>query len=731
MIRFEDIVEKVSAYNPGSDETLLRKAYVFSAKEHHGQVRRSGEPYLIHPLNVAALLADMRADDVSLVVGLLHDILEDTGVTKEDLARRFGAEVAELVDGVTKIGKFTFDSREQEQAETFLKMILGMASDLRVILVKLADRLHNMQTLEHLSPEKRVEVARETLEIYAPIANRLGIGAIKGQLEDLSFRYVEPEQYELLSREVEARLKNSRGIVEEIQHRIESSLSSAGVESQVRGRVKRLYSIWSKMKRQGIEIAQLYDVLAFRIVCREVKDCYAILGLIHQAWRPVPGRFKDYIAMPKPNFYQSLHTTVMGEKGTPFEVQVRTYEMDLVAERGIAAHWRYKEGRLDASPEDSRFDWLRRLADLRSEVSDPRQFLNSLKVDLYPDEVYTFSPKGKVFAFPRGATPVDFAYRIHSDIGAHCVGARVNGKLVPLKSLLQNGDWVEILTSPAAKPSRDWLSFAVTSRARNKIRHFIHAQEKEKSIEIGRKLLDKEFKRFNKSIRKFESSGAFSDLLRELGLSRLEDLYSALGFGKIAPRKILERFIPSEEIDQAPATETSSALGRAARKILPFGFPAVEVVGHDDVLATLSKCCSPLPGESIVGYVTRGRGVSVHAATCPNVTTLMYDPERQIEVSWSIKRADGRFPAELKISTADRPGLLADLTQVIAGEKSNIRRIEASTGDDRRGEISVVLEIEGLKHLEKLVKRLKSVPGVLEVRRQFQSNLSAGPAPGA
>jgi GTP pyrophosphokinase len=731
VIRFEDIVERVSAYNPGSDETLLRKAYVFSAKEHHGQVRRSGEPYLIHPLNVAALLADMRADDVSLVVGLLHDILEDTGVTKEDLTRHFGPEVAELVDGVTKIGKFTFDSREQEQAETFLKMILGMASDLRVILVKLADRLHNMQTLEHLAPEKRVEVARETLEIYAPIANRLGIGAIKGQLEDLSFRYVEPEQYELLSKEVEARLKNSRGLVEEIQQRIEAALSAAKVESQVRGRVKRLYSIWSKMKRQGIEIAQLYDVLAFRIVCREVKDCYSILGLIHQAWRPVPGRFKDYIAMPKPNFYQSLHTTVMGEKGTPFEVQVRTYEMDLVAERGIAAHWRYKEGRLDASPEDARFDWLRRLADLRSEVSDPRQFLNSLKVDLYPDEIYTFSPKGKVFAFPRGATPVDFAYRIHSDIGAHCVGSRVNGKLVPLKSLLQNGDWVEILTSPAAKPSRDWLSFAVTSRARNKIRHFIHAQEKEKAIEIGRKLLDKEFKRFNKSIRKFESSGAFSDLLRELGLSRLEDLYSALGFGKISPRKILERFVPSEEIDQAPAPEAASALGRAARKILPFGYPAVEVVGHDDVLATLSKCCSPLPGESIVGYVTRGRGVSVHAATCPNVTTLMYDPERQIEVSWSLRKADGRFPAELKISTIDRPGLLADLTQIIAGEKSNIRRIDASTGDDRRGEINIVLEIEGLKHLEKLVKRLKSVPGVLEVRRQFQSNQSAGPASGA
>jgi guanosine-3',5'-bis(diphosphate) 3'-pyrophosphohydrolase len=727
VIRFEDILEKVQAYNPGSDETLLRKAYVFSAKEHHGQTRRSGEPYLIHPLNVAGILADIRADDVSIVVGLLHDILEDTGVTKEDLARHFGAEVAELVDGVTKIGKFSFHSREQEQAETFLKMILGMASDLRVILVKLADRLHNMRTLEFLAPEKRIEIARETLEIYAPIANRLGIGAIKGQLEDLSFQYLEPESCAELSAEVEARLKNTRGLVEEIQRRIESTLSQAGIENQVRGRVKRLYSIHTKLKRQGLEIAQLYDILAFRIVCREVKDCYAILGLVHQIWRPVPGRFKDYIAMPKPNFYQSLHTTVMGERGTPFEVQVRTFEMDVVAERGIAAHWRYKEGRLDASPEDARFDWLRRLADLKTEVSDPRKFLNALKVDLYPDEIYTFSPKGKVFAFPRGATPVDFAYRIHSDVGAHCVGARVNGRLVPLKSPLVNGDWVEILTSPAAKPSRDWLSFAVTSRAKNKIRHYIHAQEKEKSIEIGRKLLDREFKRFKKSIRKLESDGELADQLPELGLSKIEDLYAAVGFGKLAARSVLERFVSAEEIARVPPTETESVIGRAARKILPFGAPSVEVVGYDDLLASLAKCCSPLPGEPIVGYVTRGRGVSVHSAVCPNVTNLLYDPERQIAVSWSGKRPDTKFPAELKLVTEDRPALLADVTQVIADEKSNIRRIEARTTEGGTGEVVIVLEISGVKHLEKILKKLRAVAGVREVRRQASAAPLAAP----
>lgn len=730
MIRFEEIVEKIAEYNPASDEILLRRAYVFSAKEHHGQTRRSGEPYLIHPLNVAGILADMKADDVSIVVGLLHDILEDTGVTKEDLARQFGAEVADLVDGVTKIGKFTFHSREQEQAETFRKMILGMASDLRVILVKLADRLHNMRTLEHLAPEKRREISRETLEIYAPIANRLGIGSLKGELEDLAFRYLEPEAYEQLSREVEARMKYSRKLVEEIQRRLEEALAAAGIEGQVRGRVKRLYSVWSKMKRQGIEIAQLYDILAFRIVTREIKDCYATLGLVHQMWRPVPGRIKDYIAMPKPNFYQSLHSTVMSEKGTPFEVQVRTQEMDLVSERGIAAHWRYKEGRLETSPDDARFDWLRQLADLRTEVSDPRQFLNSLKVDLYPDEVYTFTPKGKVFAFPRGATTVDFAYRVHSDIGAHCVGARVNGKLVPLKTPLNNGDWVEVLTSPAGRPSRDWLSFAVTSRARNKIRHYIHAQEKEKSIEIGRRLLEKEFKRFKKSIKKLESDGSLADVLPELGLSKIEDLYATVGFGKIAPRKILERFVPAEELAKgAGAEEKRSVIERAARKILPFGSASVKVVGYDDLLATLAKCCNPLPGEPIVGYVTRGRGVSVHSASCPNSNNLLYDPERQIEVAWAGGRPGGQFTTDLRILTEDRPGLLADLTQVIAGEKSNIRRIEARIGEGQSGEINVSLEISDLKHLDRIRKRLKAIAGVKEVRRHFQTRVPAGLLP--
>ena len=446
MIHFEEILEKVEAYNPNSDQELLRRAYVFSAREHKGQVRRSGEPYLVHPLNVASILADLKADDVSIVVGLLHDVLEDTLTTKESIAQQFGAEVAELVDGLTKIGKFSYVSRVEEQAETFRKMLLAMISDLRVVLVKLADRLHNMRTLGYLPEARRQEIARETLDIYAPIAHRLGMGSVKGELEDLAFLNLEPEEHQRLAREVARRMKVSEGMIGDIRRRIEARLADAAVPAEVSGRMKRYYSIWSKMKRTGVEAAQLYDILAFRIVVPETRDCYAALGMVHQLWRPVPGRIKDYVAMPKPNFYQSLHTTVIGETGQPFEIQIRTREMDLIAERGIAAHWKYKEGRLGPHADDARFQWLRQLADWQSEVSDPRQFLSSLKVDLYPDEVYTFTPKGEVFAFPRGATPIDFAYRVHTDVGHRCVGARVNGKLLPLRTPLQSGDIVEILT---------------------------------------------------------------------------------------------------------------------------------------------------------------------------------------------------------------------------------------------------------------------------------------------
>ncbi|HTY42743.1 MAG TPA: bifunctional (p)ppGpp synthetase/guanosine-3',5'-bis(diphosphate) 3'-pyrophosphohydrolase [Thermoanaerobaculia bacterium] len=718
MIHFEEILEKVEAYNPGSDQDLLRRAYVFSAREHRGQVRRSGEPYLVHPLNVAAILADLKADDVSIVVGLLHDVLEDTLTTREAIAGQFGVEVAELVDGLTKIGKFSYVSREEEQAETFRKMILAMVSDLRVVMVKLADRLHNMRTLGFLPEARRREIARETLDIYAPIAHRLGMGSVKGELEDLAFLYLEPEQHERVAREVARRMKVSEGMVSDVRRRIEARLTDAEIAADVSGRMKRYYSIWSKMKRTGVEAAQLYDILAFRIVVGETRDCYEALGMVHQLWRPVPGRIKDYIAMPKPNFYQSLHTTVMGETGQPFEIQIRTREMDLIAERGIAAHWKYKEGRIDPHADDARFQWLRQLVDWQSEVSDPRQFLSSLKIDLYPDEVYTFTPKGEVFAFPRGATPIDFAYRVHTDVGHRCVGARVNGKLVPLRTALSNGDIVEILTAPNQVPSRDWLSTVATSRARHKIRHFIHEEEKRQSVELGRRLLERELKKYRRTVKKLEAEGSLTRELAQWGFTKPDDLYAAIGYGKLAPRAALERFVPAEELARTEPEKKESAVSRVVRKILPFGVPDIHVVGHNDLLASLAKCCNPVPGEKIVGYITRGRGVSVHSESCPNVKNLLYDPERRIDVAWGGEKKSS-YAIELEVVAEDRPGLLADVTQAIAGEGSNIRRIEARVGEAREGYVSVSLETSDMKQLEKILGRIRSVGGVRDVIRKY------------
>ncbi|HET8796768.1 MAG TPA: bifunctional (p)ppGpp synthetase/guanosine-3',5'-bis(diphosphate) 3'-pyrophosphohydrolase, partial [Thermoanaerobaculia bacterium] len=571
MIRFEDILDKVEQYKPDFDEELLQKAYIFSAREHKGQVRSSGEPYLIHPLNVAYILADMRLDETSIAVGLLHDVIEDTLTTKETLEQLFGDQVAELVDGVTKISRYAYVSKEEQQAETFRKMLLAMVSDLRVVLVKLADRLHNMRTLQFLPEEKRIAVAKETMEIYAPIANRLGMGAVKAELEDLALRHLHAREYEDLRRAVEEKMAVSGDVVGRIREQLARKLRENEIEGEVYGRVKSMYSIWSKLRRQDIDIGQLYDYLAFRIITPTIKDCYAALGIIHQIWRPVPGRIKDYIAMPKPNFYQSLHTTVVAEKGQPFEVQIRTREMDLIAEQGIAAHWKYKEGRVGAHPDDQNFHWLRQLVEWQHEIKDPRVFLNSLKIDLYPDEVYTFTPKGDVFAFPRGATPLDFAFRIHTDVGSHCVGARVNGKLVPLRTQLKNGDIVEILNGPAQTPSREWLNMVVTSRARHKIRHWLNTEQKHRSIELGRKLIEREAKRYKVQWRKLVAENALDGVLADHGLPRLEDLYADVGYGKVSARSIVERFVTDEQKEKGAAPqEPPGVLQQAVRKIFPF-----------------------------------------------------------------------------------------------------------------------------------------------------------------
>jgi len=721
---FDDLVARLEANGRSVDGAFLRRVYDFSAEMHKDQVRRSGEPYLTHPASVAALLADLRLDQTCVAVGLLHDVLEDTLTTRETLEGEFGEEIAELVDGVTKIGKHLYVRKDEAQAETFRKMILASARDLRVILVKLADRLHNMMTLDAMSTEARRRISQETVEIYAPIANRLGMAKIKGDLEDLSFYYLYPLQFASLQEKVDERLRVGKKTVGEIRQRLVTALGEAGIPAEISYRVKRYYSIFQKLRRQGIDISELYDYLAFRVVTEELRDCYAALGVVHQGWRPIPGRFKDYIAMPKPNLYQSLHTTVLGGRGQPFEVQIRTREMDLVAEEGIAAHWRYKEGRIAPEGGDRNVRWLRQLVEIQTEQSDPRSFLSSLKLDLYPDEVYVFTPKGDVFSFPRDATPLDFAYRIHTDLGHHCTGARVNGRLVPLRTPLKTGDIVEILTSSARSPSRDWLGLVTTSRAKSKIRHWLNTQQTEQAIQIGRRMLEKELARHKLALRRVAESERFKKVLVEDGLGRPDDLYARLGYGKATVAQLLPRILSSEELQATP--EPPGAFRRAIGKLLPSSSAAaIAVSGPGDLLTVLAKCCRPVPGDEIVGYITRGRGISVHSIDCPNVRNLLYNPEREIEVTWS-REDGGVFAVSLLIETEDRQGMLAKLTDAIAKLETNIRQIEADTDRPGRGNIEVVVEVKNRGHLEKVRKALGALPGVLEVSRRMSGSARAG-----
>ncbi len=719
--RVEDVFSTLSAHGRPFDPEFLGRVYEFSREMHKDQLRRSGEPYLIHPLNVAWLLADLNFDQTCVAVGLLHDVLEDTLTSREVLENEFGSEIAELVDGVTKIGRHEYVRRDEAQAETFRKMILASAKDIRVILVKLADRLHNMQTLEPLTPESRRRISRETLEIYAPIAHRLGMAKVKGDLEDLAFFYLWPHQFGELHSKIAEKVKLMERGTQRIRERLARSLEEAGIDAEISFRVKRYYSIFQKLQRQGVDIDQLYDYLAFRIVTVNLRDTYAALGVVHQNWRPIPGRFKDYIAMPKPNLYQSLHTTVVGERGQPFEVQIRTREMDLIAEEGIAAHWRYKEGRLEnrGGGDDQNIVWLRQLLEWQKEVQDPRTFLTTLKVDLYPDEVYVFTPKGDVLSFPRGATPLDFAYRVHTDLGHHCAGARVNGRLVPLRTGLQNGDMVEIVTNPNRNPSRDWLNFVTTSRAKSKIRQWLNTQQKQRAMEIGRRLLDKELRKLGLTIKKFLDDPALVPYLQEEGLSRSDDLLSRLGFGKVETRHVLARVLGEEKL--AEPEEKPSRIRQVVSKILPFaggGTGPIMVKGQGDMLAYLAKCCNPLPGEDIVGYVTRGRGVSVHSTHCPNVQNLLYNPEREIEVQWD-KPRDEVYQVALVIETADQPGMLARLTEAITKAGSNITQIEAETHETGRATIGVVCQLKDRKQLDKLLREVRGISGVLRVDRRM------------
>jgi GTP pyrophosphokinase len=702
----------------------LEKAFRFALKYHQGQSRDSGEPYMMHPLMVTHILADMRMDVVAMETGLLHDVVEDTSVTVDQVRKEFGEEVARCVDGVTKLTKLDFYSAEDRQAESFRKMLLAMVEDIRVILVKLADRMHNMRTLGYLSPDRRERIARETIEIYAPIAHRLGMGKIRGELEDLALQHLEPDSYQEILRSIESRRHSNEEFLAEIRKEVEAELRIEAIPARIDGRLKRPYSVFQKLRRQKITVDQVYDLMALRIITDSVKNCYAALGVIHNKWRPIPGRIKDFIAIPRPNLYQSLHTSVVGPHGQTFEVQIRTEEMHRIAEEGIAAHWKYKEGRKGPAADDQRIAWLRHLVEWQRDVQDPGEFMSTLKVDLYPEEVYTFTPRGKVLVLPRDATPIDFAYAIHSDVGHTCMGAKVNGRIVPLRSTLRNGDIVEIMTQAGHEPSKDWLAFVKTSRARNKIKHVINASERLKAIEIGQKYLEKESRRLGVPINKV-ARVELENVASEYGYSKMEDLYAALGYGRFSARQILSKVAPGEvkeEPDEKPQTELPYA-GAPSAPPMPGrprdGDGVIKVRGMDDLLVYRAKCCNPIRGEAIVGYVTRGKGVAVHSRMCPNVQNLMYDVERKIEVEWA-RAAEDAFPVRIVVHTDDRPGMLMQLTSVLADENANIRSLEAKTDVDHDGGIvEMTVDVRDKKQLEKLVAAMRRISGVRDVERQF------------
>jgi GTP diphosphokinase / guanosine-3',5'-bis(diphosphate) 3'-diphosphatase len=733
MIRLNDILQQVVAYHPDPDLDILKKAYVYSAKVHQGQLRKSGEPYLVHPLEVAGILAQLKLDEASIVAGLLHDTIEDTLATAEELTELFGSEVAQLVDGVTKLSKFSASaalSQEEKQAENFRKMIIAMAQDIRVILVKLADRTHNMRTLDFMAPDKQQRIAQETLDIYAPLANRLGISWIKTELEDQSLKYLKPAEYVEISEKLDRRKKEREKYTEEVVDLIQEKLAERNLESRVQGRFKHLYSIWKKMKAQGIEFEQVQDIIAFRLIMPTIPSCYEALGLIHQLWKPVPGRFKDFIAIPKPNMYQSLHTTVIGPLGERIEVQIRTEEMHKVAEEGIAAHWAYKEGKAGTAirKDDEKFAWLRQLMEWQQDLKDPKEFLETVKVDLFTDEVFVFTPKGDVKSLPRGATPVDFAYAIHSDVGSRCVGAKVNGKIVPLRYKLKNGDTVEILTSAQAHPSKDWLTFVKTSRAQQRIRGYIKQQQRDKSLQLGRELAEREFRRFGLNFNRMLKGGELKTVSNELGYRSEDDLLAAVGYGKVAPHQIIQKIIPPEKLSaeeprEAPSptangTSVLPSLSRvtevARRLVGRQSRGGVQIGGVDDVLVRFGRCCNPVPGDPIAGFITRGRGVTVHTVSCEKA--LATDPERRVEVNWDV-RGDFKRPVTLRVLTADRPGLLADISNAFSKRGVNISQANCrATGDDRAVNTFEVT-ISDLKQLTELMRSIESLNGVYSVER--------------
>jgi guanosine-3',5'-bis(diphosphate) 3'-pyrophosphohydrolase len=724
--RIEALLRLVHANRPSEDISLIRRAWEFCAQHHKGQMRASGEPYIVHPLEVAEVLAEMKLDATAISAGLLHDAVEDTPATSEEIAAGFGDQVAHIVEGVTKIDKIEFANREDRQAENVRKMLLAMVSDVRVVLIKLADRLHNMRTLEHLQPDRQESIARETMEIYAPLAHRLGMGKVRGELEDLAFRYTDPVSYERVSAAVEARRVEGEQFLRGVEDTLNEQLRENGIEAHVEWRIKRLYSIYQKIERSKISFDQVYDLLAIRVITQDVSACYAVFGLIHTLWRPVPGRIKDFIAMPRANHYQSLHTTVMGAAGHQFEVQIRTEEMHRIAEEGIAAHWKYKAGESAVTARDEeRLNWIRQLVEWQKEMTDPNEFLSSLKMDLYPDEVYTFTPKGKVVVVPAGATPVDFAYTIHTEVGHTCVGAKVNGRMMPLRTKLRTGDIVEIVTQKDHKPSRDWLTFVKSPRARNKIKHWLNDEQRVRAVDIGRKLLEKEARRFKIPMAQIGDQD-LGRIAGEYGVVTAADLLATLGQGKHSAHQVLNKLAPGyaspAETEPPPETKSGEAgMTDAVRKLHLSGSDSIQVEGQNDLLVYRARCCNPIRGEEIVGYVTRGKGVAVHSRSCPNVQNLLYESDRRINVEWSrvgnaASRAQ-RYPVKIIVYCDDRTGMLKELTAVISDEDTNIRSVDIRHDDSGEAIIEFVVEAEDLRHLNRMVLGLRRVNGVRTVQR--------------
>jgi len=717
--QFEDLVQRVHSYNPQADAALLRRAYEYSARMHGEQKRMSGEPYVTHPLSVARIIAEFKLDVPSIVTGLLHDVVEDTIASLEEVQNLFGSEVARLVDGVTKVSKITFQSREEKQAENFRKMIIAMAHDIRVVLIKLADRLHNMRTLDHLRPDRQEEISRETLDIYAPLAHRLGIYWLKSELEDCAFRYLNPSAYSMLKAFVaktrSEREEYTRSVIEILSQR----LTEAGVQAEVTGRPKHFYSIHSKMQDEDLSFDQIYDLVAFRIIVGSVRECYEALGLVHANWKPIPGRFKDYIALPKLNMYQSLHTTVIGPRGQRIEIQIRTREMHEVAEDGIAAHWTYKEGGGAQLRDAERFAWLRRLIEWQQSLKDPQEFLSTIKDDLFPEEVYVFTPKGDLLDFPHGATVIDFAYRIHSQVGHHLAGARVNGRMVPLRYKLKSGDTVQVITAERQSPGKDWANFVVTARAKSKIRQWLRQLQAERSRELGVSLLDRELEPLGLSVTQLRSRGRLDAALKELSQRDVDSLLAAVGYGIVTTSQLLNKILTPEELKLYRGDKQSAASGGARERAAKDGYRppdnAVIVSGIGDMMVRFARCCSPLPGEAITGFITRGRGVTVHLAGCPHA--LATDPQRRVPVIWQAGEETLR-PIRLEVLCVDQPGLLAAMSKAIAAAGVNIATAEVkTTGQDGRALSLFELKVSSAAQLNTLMHSIAAIDGVMRVSR--------------